>query len=283
MAIRIITDSTSDIPVENQKALGIDIVPLGVIFEGKVYADGVELKKEQFYEMLSKSTNLPTTSQVNPDGFYDLFKGYVEAGDDVIAILISSKLSGTYQSAVIAKQMVNSERIYLVDSTSATFGLALLVYEAVKLRDNGVDAQTISNKLHSLREDIKFYAMVNTLKYLKMGGRLSSSAALIGGVLNIKPLISVVDGEVKSIGKAKGQKAAFSWIAEKIKNEMPDHQYPVVLAHSNAPEIMQEFIDSISGSVDINPYIQGEIGCVIGTHAGPGCVGLAYIAKKSNT
>lgn len=282
MAIRIITDSTSDIPNEKQKELGIDIVPLGVIFEGKVYSDGVDLKKEQFYEMLSKATSLPTTSQVNPDGFYDLFKGYVEAGDTVIAVLISSKLSGTYQSAVIAKDMVNSEKIYLVDSKNATFGLALLVYEAMKLRDNGIDAQKICEKLMSLRDDIKFYAVVNTLKYLKMGGRLSSSAAIIGEVLNIKPLISIVDGEVKSIGKAKGKKAAFSWIIEKMKNDLPDLQYPLVLAHSNGPEVMKEFIESISASVNINPYIQGEIGCVIGTHAGPGCVGLAYISKKKN-
>ena len=280
MAIRIITDSTSDIPLEDQERLGIDIVSLCVIFGENKYTDGIDLKKPQFYDMLSKSTTLPTTSQVNPDGFVDFFKKYTEAGDDVIVITISSKLSGTYQSAVIAKQMVGSNRIYLVDSDSATFGLALLVYEAIKQRDNGIDAKQIFESLMGLKDRVKFYAVVNTLKYLKMGGRLSSSAAIIGEVLGIKPLVTVADGEVKSIGKERGQKAAFSWILGKMQNAIPDKQYPIVFGHSNAPDIMDSFIALIdAGGVDIKDHKVCEIGGVIGTHAGPGCAGVAYIAQ----
>ncbi|MEL7610358.1 MAG: DegV family protein [Bacillota bacterium] len=279
MAIRIITDSTSDIPVEQQQFLGIDIVPLSVIFGDKRYTDGIDLKKEQFYEMLSKSTSLPTTSQVNPDGFESLFKSYTDAGDTVIGIFISSKLSGTYQSAIIAKETVGSDRIFIVDSKSATFGLALLVYEAIKLRDNGVSAEEIYNTLVSLSSRVKFYAVVNTLKYLKMGGRLSSSAAILGGVLQIKPLVSIVDGEVKSVAKERGQKAAFSWILEKLKKDEPDMRYPFALGHSNALEVMEEFIAYITPSIEVKNPIICEIGCVIGTHSGPGCVGLAYIPK----
>lgn len=279
MAIRIITDSTSDIPIEQQQLLGIDIIPLSVIFEEKKYTDGIDLKKEQFYEMLSQSTSLPTTSQVNPDGFESLFKSYIDAGDTVIGIFISSKLSGTYQSAIIAKETVGSEQIFIVDSKSATFGLALLVYEAIKLRDNGVGAQQIYDAIKSLCSRVKFYAVVNTLKYLKMGGRLSSSAAILGGVLHIKPLVSIIDGEVKSVAKERGQKAAFAWILEKIKKDVPDMQYPFVLGHSNDLGLMEEFISYISPTVKATPPIICEIGCVIGTHSGPGCVGLAYIPK----
>lgn len=280
MAIRIITDSTSDIPLEDQKKLGIDIVSLCVIFGEEKYTDGIDLKKDQFYEMLSKSTVLPTTSQVNPDGFVDLFKNYTDAGDDVIVITISSKLSGTYQSAVIAKDMVGSDKIYLVDSDSATFGLALLVYEAIKQRDNAVDAKQIYDSLMDLKNKIKFYAVVNTLKYLKMGGRLSSSAAIIGEVLGIKPLVSVTGGEVKSIGKERGQKAAFSWILGKMQGEKPNKQYPIVFGHSNAPDTMENFISFMeTGGVDVGGHIVCEIGGVIGTHAGPGCAGVAYIAQ----
>jgi len=278
LAIRIITDSTSDIPVEKQQSLGIDIVPLSVIFGEKKYTDGVDLKQEQFYEMLSKSTKLPTTSQVNPDGFEGLFKKYVDAGDTVIGIFISSHLSGTYQSAVIAKETVGSDQIYLIDSKSATFGLALLVYEAIKQRDNGVSAEAIYNNLVELSSRVKFYAVVDTLKYLKMGGRLSSSAAILGGVLHIKPLVSIVDGEVKSVARERGQKAAFDWILGKIKSEVPDAQYPIVAGHANAPALMEEFLAHIASSIKATPVIC-EIGCVIGTHSGPGCVGLAYIPK----
>jgi DegV family protein with EDD domain len=279
LAIRIITDSTSDIDLKDQASLGIDIVSLSVIFDDKKFTDGVDLKKDQFYEMLSKAEHLPTTSQVNPDGFNDLFKGYIDAGDEIIGIFISSKLSGTYQSAVIVQQALASESIYIVDSKSATFGLALLVYEAIKQRDKGVSAKEIYNCLMQLRDKIEFYAVVDTLKYLKMGGRLSSSAAILGGMLNIKPLVSIIDGEVKSPGKARGQSAAFASISEKIKERKPDKHYPIVSGHSNDPKLMDAFNAYLDRSVGIKPDHICEIGCVIGTHAGPGCVGLAYITE----
>jgi len=278
LAVRIITDSTSDIPVESQKALGIDIVSLSVIFGDKKYMDGVDFKKEEFYEMLSKSPVLPSTSQVNPDGFFDLFKNYTDAGDDVLLIVISSKLSGTYQSAVIAKDMVGADNIYLIDSYTTTFGLALLVYEAIAMRDKGAGAKEIYEKLMLLRDKIKFYAVVNTLKYLKMGGRLSSSQAVIGEVLGIKPLVSVANGEVKNVGKERGQKAAFAWILNQLKENPPDKNYPVFFGHSNAPRMITDFMVFLAQSVDKNPHRVFEIGGVIGTHAGPGCVGLAYIS-----
>lgn len=277
MAIRIITDSTSDIPLEDQGKLGIDIVSLNVIFDSKKYTDGVDLKKKEFYEMLSKAEHLPTTSQVNPDGFEDLFKNYIDAGDDIIGIFISSKLSGTYQSACIVQQTLSSGRIYIVDSKSTTFGLALLVYEAIKQRDKGVPAKDIYDSLMLLRDKIEFYAVVDTLKYLKMGGRLSSSAAILGGMLNIKPLVSIIDGEVKSPEKARGQIAAFASIAEKLKERVPDRNYPILFGHSNDPKLMDDFIKYISESNNIKPDFIFEIGCVVGTHAGPGCVGLAYV------
>jgi DegV family protein with EDD domain len=278
MPIRIITDSTCDIPLEQQRSLGIDIVSLSVIFDGEKFTDGVDLKKDEFYEKLAKSENLPTTSQVNPDGFHDLFKGYIDSGDDVIGIFISSKLSGTCQSAEIVKQMLSSDKIFIADSRNATFGLALLVYQAIRERDAGFTAKQIYDNLMRLRGSIKFYAVVDTLKYLKMGGRLSSSAAILGGMLNIKPLVSVIDGEVKSPGKARGQNAAFSSILEKMKEEIPDTNYPIVSGHSNAPKIMDDF-HKVIASAGIIPDYTCEIGCVIGTHAGPGCVGLAYISK----
>ena len=278
MAIRIITDSTSDIPLENSQSLGIDIVPLSVIIEGRKYTDGVDLKKEQFYELLEKSTTLPTTSQVNPDGFLDLFAQYTDAGDDVLAILISSKLSGTCQSAVIAKDMTGSERIRVVDSRSATFGLALLVYEAIRLRDGGSSAEDIYHHLMALRDSVKFLAGVDTLKYLKMGGRLSSSAAIIGGMLQVKPLVSIIGGEVKSVGKVRGQKAVLAHLADALKTHPPDTRYPIVFGHTLAPGLLSELMEMVRG-VKFGATYVCEIGCVIATHSGPGCIGYAYIPQ----
>jgi DegV family protein with EDD domain len=263
-----------------QKELDIDIVPLSVIFGDESYIEGIEINNEQFYDMLNKTTKLPTTSQVNPDGFFDLFKSYTEAGHDIVGIFISKKLSGTYQSAVIAKEMINSDKIHIIDSKTATFGLSLLVYEAIKLRKAGVDAIQISNRINELKDKVKFIAVVDTLKYLRMGGRLSSSAAVLGGMLHVKPLVSVIDGEVKSVGKERGQKAAFFSILETLKKEPPDNRYMISFGHSNAPGLMKEFIDFIRSEINIEPMAIGEIGCVIGTHAGPGCVGLAYIPKQ---
>lgn len=279
MAVRIITDSTSDIPNSAQKELGIDIIPLSVIFSGREYADGIELTNEQFYDMLSNSISLPTTSQVNPEGFYSLFKSYIEAGDSVVGIFISDKLSGTYGSAVTAKEMVGSDDIHLLDSKSCSFGMSILVHQAIKLRDSGVGAKEIINELTQMRDKLKFYAMVDTLKYLKLGGRLSTTEALVGGMLHIKPMIAVIDGEVKSVGKVRGYKSAYGWLLEKLKQEGHDTRYPLGFGHTNSPEALAGFIAHINKTIPVKAPVIREIGAVIGAHAGPGCMGIAFIAK----
>jgi DegV family protein with EDD domain len=280
LALRIITDSTCDIPVEAQEKLGIDIVPLSVHFGDKEYLDGVDLKNEQFYSMLENAKELPTTSQVNPSTFEEIFEKYIANGDTVLGIFISGKISGTYQSAVIAKDMVKSDKIYLIDSKTATFGLMIFVNEAVKMRDNGESIEKIVSVLENMSRNIKFYAIIKDLKYLKMGGRISSSTAIVGTLLGINPIVGIIDGEVKPLGKARGQKAAYKWVLSKIKEGNPDYSYAFGFAHSNAPSLMRDFIDFLSKELPIKHINTGDIGCVIGTHAGPGCVGAAYIEKE---
>lgn len=274
--IRIITDSTSDVPLERARRLGIDIVPQGVIFDGVEYTDGVDLKPAQFYEMLSRSKTLPTTTQANPEKFHKLFKQYIDAGDEVVGIFVSSRLSGTLASANIAKNMLKSDRIHLIDSKNVTLGQALLVYEAVKMREEGLSADILTAKLEMMKEHIKFFAALDTLKYLKMGGRLSSSEAMIGGILNIKPLIAIEGGEVKSIGKARGQSAAYTDILKRVRENPPLKDSTVIFGHSNAPGLANEFIGFVAKPMGITKYEVEEIGCAIGTHAGPNCVGIAY-------
>jgi DegV family protein with EDD domain len=278
MAIRIITDSTSDIPFEQQASLGIEIVPLSVRFGSEEYIDGVTLSKPQFFQKLAECEELPTTAQVNPEKFAQIFRKYGE-DDEIIGIFISGELSGTFQSSVIAKGIVNSEKIHLIDSRTVTFGLALLVYEAVRMRDAGHSAAEICEAIQSLTGRLKFYAVVDTLKYLKMGGRLSASSALLGTMLRIKPIISLQDGKVEAVDKKQGLKAAVQAIAQKVKAERPDPSYQIVLGDSNAPSLTAMFKEALAGDIDIAGSALVELGAVVGTHAGPGCAGLAYIMR----
>ncbi len=281
MAIHIITDSTSDISLNQQAELGIEVVPLSVRFGDKEYLDGVDLNKEQFFKMLSECNTLPTTAQVNPDKFADVFRKYTNNGDEIIGIFISSKLSGTYQSAVIAKDILNTQPIYLIDSKTTTFGLALLVYEAVRMRNKGLSASEICSAIEYLSTKLKFYAVIDTLKYLKMGGRLSSSSAFLGTMLHIKPIVSIVDGSIAMFDKKKGHKAAVERIAQKIAEEKPDTGYRIVFGDTNAPNVTQMLKDGVSAVVDIKNSETVKIGTVVGTHGGPGCVGVAYIADAN--
>lgn len=278
MAIRIVTDSTSDIPFEQRAGLGIEIVPLSVRFGSEEYIDGVTLTKPQFFQKLAQCEELPTTAQVNPEKFAQIFRGY-DKEDEIIGIFISGALSGTFQSAVIAKEIVNSEKIHLIDSRSVTFGLALLVYEAVRMRDEGHSAAEICTAVEALVTRLKFYAVVDTLKYLKMGGRLSASSALLGTMLRIKPIISLRDGKVEAVDKRQGQKAAVQAIAQKVKADLPDAGYPILFGDSNAPNLTAMLKEALAGEVDITDSASLELGAVVGTHAGPGCAGLAYITR----
>jgi DegV family protein with EDD domain len=280
MAIKIITDSTSDIPLERQEELGIEIVPLRVRFGSEEYIDGVTLTKPQFYKKLAECTELPTTAQINPDQFTEVFKKYLDRGDEVIGIFLSGKLSGTYQSAGIAKDMLGSEKIHIIDSRNVTFGLALLVYGAIKMRDSGCTAQEICDGVESLRQRLRFYVVVDTLKYLKMGGRLSGSSAFLGTVLHIKPIVSVVDGAVAVLEKKKGHKAAMEWIMQNVEREKPDLKHKVLIGGSAAPQYCAMLQEALNARVPGADSEIMEMGAVVGTHGGPGCVGLTYIAEE---
>ena len=278
MGIKIITDSTSDIPFERQSELGIEIVPLTVRFGNEEYIDGVTLTKPQFFQKLASGSELPTTAQVNPEKFAQVFRRY-DKEDEIIGIFISSKLSGTFQSAVIAKDLLHSEKIHVIDSRSVTFGLALLVYEAVRMRDAGYSATEICNAMQSLTQRLRFYAVIDTLKYLKMGGRLSTSSALLGTMLRIKPIITLQNGVVEVIDKKQGQKSAVEAIAQKVQADQPDPNYQVVFGDSNAPNLTAMLKESLKGDVDVVGSTSVELGAVVGTHAGPGCAGLAYVMR----
>ena len=279
--IRIITDSTSDLAPQRARELGVEVLPLSVHFGEEVYRDGVDMTAAQFYEKLAGAEALPTTSQINPDVFSDVFQRYVEAGDEVLGIFLSSDLSGTYQSAVIAQDMVGSDRVRVVDSRTVTFALGLLVEQACVLRDQGVGLSELTERITALAGRTRVVAAIDTLKYLKMGGRISATTAVVGGLLGISPIIAVQGGKVESIGKARGRKAAFAWIKEELDRRPADLTLPVAFGHSNAPQAMEENMAFFADWAAQAPFMTtGAIGCVVGTHAGPGATGLAYFEAE---
>ena len=278
--IQIITDSTSELSHEVAKEWGVHVIPLAVTFGEETYTDGVTIDNATFYAKLSEAEKLPTTSQPSPAAMLDMMETLLDQGDEIVGIFLSSQLSGTFQSATIAAGMADSDRIHLVDSLNATFGMGLLVQIAVRLRDEGKSAAEIVAALEELKPRVRLIAFVDTLKYLQMGGRVSAATAVVGSLLGINPLISVIEGRVESIGKARGRKGAYRHLKTMFENETADLSYPVFFGHCNDPAAMEELEAVISTCFDqpVDVY-HSEIGSTIGTHAGPGAAGVAYIAK----
>lgn len=277
--IRIVTDSTSDLSAARAAELGVDVLPLSVHFGQEAFRDGVDITKAEFYDRLAGVDTLPTTSQINPEAFEGLFRKYVDQGDQVLGIFLSSDMSGTCQSALIARDMVGGDSVAVVDSRTVTFALGLLVEAACALRDRGLALAELKGEVEALSGRIKLLAVVDTLKYLKMGGRINAATAVVGGLLGISPIITIENGLVESIGKARGRRAAFQWIAKHMESCPPDLSLPVVFGHSNAPEARDECMAFFYSAVDGAQTLTSDIGAVVGTHAGPGAAGLAYFVK----
>lgn len=281
MAVQIITDSTSDLTEQEQRELNVHMLHMRVIFEDGVYTDGVDITKEQFYEKQAQAKILPKTTQVNPQEYCDAFEPLLAGGDEVVAIIMSSRLSGTFQSAQIAKDMAKGgELLHLVDSLNVTIGEGLLVREAVRMRDAGATGAQIAAALEELKHRVRFVAFIGTLKYLKMGGRISTSTAVLGTMLGISPVVAIVDGEVKSVGQVRGKQKILSYTLDFFREYPVDSRHCVVFGHSRCLETMEVYRDKCVQALGIRDYAWDELGAVIGTHSGPGCYGVAYIGLK---
>ena len=282
MAVKFIIDSAADVVPSECDALGVTHLPLTVCFGQEEYADAVTLTHQEFYEKLTTNPNHPTTSQVTPAAFADAYRHLTAGGDEVVVITISSKLSGTYQSAVIAADDYEG-KVFVVDSLSATIGERLLLQYAMSLAQSGASAREIAAKLDEIKGRVRIFATLDTLEYLKKGGRISATTAVVGGLLNIKPAIAVVDGEVASVGKARGNKGANALLRQLIENSgQIDDSMPVCLAYSGSTdENLRKFVEE---TPDLWEGFQGNlpiatVGCVIGAHVGPGAVAVSYFEK----
>ncbi len=279
--IRIITGSSADFEPAEIKALNITCVPLSVVFGENEYKENVNITKEEFYKMLTESSESPKTSQPTTEDFLNLFEEYKAAGDEVVGIFVSSKLSGTFQGAMLAKSMCEYDNCYLVDSLSATVGEQLLVREAVKMRDRGLSAKEIFNNLEEIKQNLNVYACLDTLEYLRRGGRISGTSAAVGTVAHIKPIIHVdnhgiVENYAKAIGRRKGIGTLVKTIVEKPHNP----EYPIYIVYSYDKENVLMLKDALEKEgFNIPDENIVNIGAVIGTHVGPNAYGYAYIAK----
>ena len=279
MKTRIIIDSTMDLSPELKSK--VSIVPLTVHFGNEEYIDGVTIDHKAFYEKLVETDVHPSTSQATPDTFIKEFEKAKAAGEGAVVITLSSKLSGTYQSAQIAAE--DYENVFLVDSGSVTIGGGILVEYALRLLNEGLEAKEIAEKLEEAKERIIIIALVDTLEYLKKGGRISKTVAFAGAVLNIKPVLAVEDGEITILGKARGSKMGNNLLVQEIeKSGGVNFGMPVLLGYSGLSDalLLKYIEDSKSlweGGLDEIHYT--SIGSVIGTHAGPGAIAAAFFKK----
>ena len=282
MKIRIITDSAADLPRPCRPE--VTVLPMAVTFGEEQFLDGVDLTHRQFYEKLIEGDALPTTSQINPAQFEEAFRQAVDAGENVVAILLSSKLSGTCQSARIAAEEFPG-RVFVVDSENATIGEQILVLRALSLADQGLDAAAVAGRLEAEKQDIRLVALLDTLEYLKRGGRISPSVALVGGLLSVKPVVAVERGEVVMLGKARGSKNGNNLLVqESRKTSGVDFDRPYLLGYTGLEDsLLQKYIADSAAlwteHTDALPI--GTIGGTIGTHVGPGAVAVAFFQQSA--
>lgn len=279
--IRILTDSASDILPAEAEQLGVTVIPLNVTLEdGTVLRDGVDMTPSAYYEILAGCRKLPTTSQPSPELFENFFLEAAAAGDEVIGIFLSHALSGTYQCAKLAADMANVDNVLFVDSGHVCLSEALLVRLAVQLRDSGKTAGQIAAILEHAKEHLHLVAAIDDLKYLRKGGRLPAAVAVAGGMLGIKPLITIQDGKVAMAGKARGLPGAYVALFKKVE-EMGgiNPAFPALAGYTVSPREVTPIQTYLRDNVQQEDLLVRQIGCVIGTHAGPGAFGIAFFDK----
>lgn len=276
--IRFLVDTSSDYTVEEAKAAGMELVPLHINFGEDNYNDAYDLSKDGFYELLTAREEFPKTSQPTPQNFVDAFEDAQEKGDDLICILLSSKLSGTYQSATLAKSIVEYENIHLIDSLGATYMIRILAEHGQKLADEGKTVAEIVEAIENLKSKIKVLAVVDTLEYLCKGGRVNKATAAIGEMAKVKPMITVSEGEVAVIGKSLGKNKAIGSILKALEGCEIDEAFPVYSVSTVGTENCEVFEKKLEAA-GYHYTERVQVGATIGTHVGPGAFGMIFVQK----
>jgi len=276
--VRIVVDSTSDLPKDVRERLGIEMVPLKVHFGNETYLDSVTLASGEFFDKLANAKVLPTTSQPSPVDFVDVYKKLLEEpGTAIISIHLSSAFSGTYQSAVLAKSLLGGDpNLHIVDSKSASLGFGLLAVAAAEAAANGESVEQILARIQRLKERTQLYFLVDTLEYLHRNGRIGKASAVFGSLLNIKPILSIdpAEGVIFPVDKVRGSRKAMGRIVELLQEKFAGVPMNVTFVHANSLSGAEEFAGILKEQFQVESVSYYELGPVIGTHVGPGTLGL---------
>lgn len=275
--IKIITDSTADLSKEIYEKYDIEVLPLLINFGEESYLDGAEINTREMFGRIEKDNVLPTTAQVTPNRFIEAYKKYLDEGYKIISIHMSSVMSGTYQSACIAKDTLESDDIVVVDSQNVTAALGILVFKAAKLREKGYNITRLEEELNVVKNNIKLSVYFESLEYLVRGGRISKTAGIVGGILGIKLILEIKDGLMSVKDKIRGNKKSIKKIISDIENADIDDDVPVLLIDVNNVEVkeaLKEYMENNNVK-----FVECPVGCTVATHSGPGCCGVAFITK----
>ena len=280
--VRIITDSASDLELQEYNQLGVTCIPLYVLFGDKEYQENVNLSKDQFYRLLEQDENHPRTSQPSPHTLEHILKEAMDTGDEAVVISLSSALSGTCQSIMMTKNMLEYENCYVFDGLTATGGQRQLVEYAVKLRDTGKSAQEIVEALEDIRSRITLYACMDTLEYLMRGGRISRSTYAVGTLANVKPILRVSkEGTVEIPTKMIGMRRGIDYMYKRLSEIPADPQFPIYVMYTHNRKNGEVFAQLLNrNGYDIPDKHIINVGPAIGSHIGPNACGIVYIAKK---
>lgn len=273
--IKIVTDSTVDIPIELLKKYEIEVLPLLINFGEESYLDGVEIDLPKMFKKIEEENTLPTTSQVTPNRFYDCYKKYLDEGYKILSIHLSSYLSGTCQSALMAKEMLQTENVVVIDSLNVTSGLGLLVLKAAALRDQNMPLKAIEEEIKKAVPHVKCVLAFESLDNLVRGGRLSKTAGLIGGMLGIRLLLEVKEGKLSVLNKVRGSKKAIKEIIDIFERTGRKAGEPLVLLNvqnKDIYEVLKEYLNE--NNIE---YVDAEVGCTVGIHSGPRACALFFI------
>jgi DegV family protein with EDD domain len=275
--IKLVTDSTCYLPSDTVEKFDLCIVPLNVHFgEEQTFQEGVTLNNDQFYTMLAEAPELPTTSQPSPGQFRDVFAELTGAGHDVLCIVISSKLSGTYQSALDARDMLPDANIVVIDSYFVAAALGLMVVTAAEMAVDGYSLEEIVARVEQMRRDMKLYFVVDTLEYLQKGGRIGAAAAFLGTLLKVKPILTLDEGIIKPLDKVRSKRKAIQRLLAELESHVsPGQPVQAIVMHAQVPDEVSELEAEVRRRFNCQRTIFGEVGPVVGVHAGPGVLGAA--------
>lgn len=278
--VHIVTDSTADLPEQLVEQYNITVVPLKVFFGQESFLDGIELKSSDFFARLAGSKELPTTSQPSPTEFTDFYRTWVENAVDIVSIHISALMSGTMQSAQLAKKMLNYEGLEVVDSQAVSVVVGMMVLAAARAAEAGLSREEIVTLVNNIKADHRIYFMVDTLEYLQRGGRIGRAQAFLGTVLNVKPVLTIREGLISPQEKIRGRKKAIIRLIQLTSESYGDTPLFCFLTHGNDLEGLQALQELVKSKLNCVEIMDSQLGSVVGTHGGPGLLGIAVCPYK---